>query len=530
MTFNKYATTLTWFLFALAFLAIPRALAGSLRTNNSQQFTSATALRNYILNTGAEANVLSVTDASSIVTRVTASPLEGDGSFQIDATATSQSAIFLGAAFQQGLLGQGCQASIVYQGDATLYQAYATLNGVQVTTTVTLLNVASPASQLLVMPFACGVSTTDVASVVIISTGNGAAIKVDTVKIGASDGTMQVNQSQVIVSAKRITTNQTISSTAATQVIFNDELLDASDEYNATTGLFTAKIAGEFLIGGALALSNYVSDESAVILVYKNGAQICYTHAKQPTTNASVSISPCRVSLSVGDTAAIYSDSVTDASYDVSAEAGTFLTITRFPSQSQIVQRADTPGNFSTAYTPTFTGMGTVTVQSFKYQCLAPDLVHIQGRFTTGTNTGVEARISLPSGMTAASAYSTLEVVGPAGSSGASTTYFGMYATAEPSLSYLTLSVQTSTLASLTKMLGNFVANGNPISLEATVRLASGSPCGNVPRAFVAGSVYFGRPSIVKRGQVTVACNVASSLGSNPDGMGSATSRAARAL
>lgn len=48
-----------------------------------------------------------------------------------------------------------------------------------------------------------------------------------------------------------------------------------------------------------------------------------------------------------------------------------------------------------TQYTPTFTGFGTVTVQSFWWSRIGPYLV-IRGSFTSGTSTAAEARISLP--------------------------------------------------------------------------------------------------------------------------------------
>jgi len=168
----------------LALALTNTAFAQSLRMNNAQQFLNANAPRNYVLNSGAESNVLNITNASSIVTRTTSVPLEGDASFSIDATATSQLVVFLGAALQSGLHGGNCQGSFLYSGDGSLYSAYATLNGVQVSAAQTLINVAF-GSQLVVLSFPCGVSTTDVASVVIASTGDGAIIKVDSVYSGA---------------------------------------------------------------------------------------------------------------------------------------------------------------------------------------------------------------------------------------------------------------------------------------------------------------------------------------------------------
>jgi hypothetical protein len=52
-----------------------------------------------------------------------------------------------------------------------------------------------------------------------------------------------------------------------------------------------------------------------------------------------------------------------------------------------------------TSYTPTFTGWGTATSIAFWWRRVG-DSIQIQGKFTCGTPTGVEARVSLPSGLT----------------------------------------------------------------------------------------------------------------------------------
>lgn len=54
------------------------------------------------------------------------------------------------------------------------------------------------------------------------------------------------------------------------------------------------------------------------------------------------------------------------------------------------------------AYTPTFTGFGTVTGTSIAYRRVGSN-IHIIGRFTPGTSTAVEAQMTLPTGLTAAS-------------------------------------------------------------------------------------------------------------------------------
>ena len=113
------------------------------------------------------------------------------------------------------------------------------------------------------------------------------------------------------------------------------------------------------------------------------------------------------------------------------------------------------------SYTPTFTGFGTVSTQSFWWRRYG-DSVQIHGRFTSGTSTAVEARVSLPSGLTSDSLKlnGTLQTLGALGnSSGASTTYFGQYVLIEPSVNYMTFGIRTSTIFDLQKRNANSIVN-----------------------------------------------------------------------
>ncbi len=119
-------------------------------------------------------------------------------------------------------------------------------------------------------------------------------------------------------------------------------------------------------------------------------------------------------------------------------------------------------------YTPTFTGFGTVSVSSMYWKREGGDIL-IRGRFTSGTPTATEARMSLPSGLTSASTTTTLAVIGGAErSTGASTTYFHTSVLIEPSVSYVTFGQQSSTVNALSKANGNgVVATSDVVSLTS---------------------------------------------------------------
>lgn len=134
-----------------------------------------------------------------------------------------------------------------------------------------------------------------------------------------------------------------------------------------------------------------------------------------------------------------------------------------------------------TAYTPTFTGFGTVSTQDFKWRQVG-ESIEVQGSFTCGTATATEARISLPGSFTAASDYVTLECAG----FGCDTADTGTQTILiEPSVTYMTMGKITSTVAGLVKQNGNqLITTGARVSIVAAFRvqgLGGTVPIGYLP-------------------------------------------------
>lgn len=126
------------------------------------------------------------------------------------------------------------------------------------------------------------------------------------------------------------------------------------------------------------------------------------------------------------------------------------------------------------AYTPTFTGFGTVTVQSFWWRRIG-DSLQIKGRFTPGTPTATEARISFPNSYVADSAkmHGTSELCGSMARVPAGGSFNTLSTICEPSVSYFTMGIYSAGTAysggasgPMVKMLGNdLVASGNDESI-----------------------------------------------------------------
>jgi hypothetical protein len=125
------------------------------------------------------------------------------------------------------------------------------------------------------------------------------------------------------------------------------------------------------------------------------------------------------------------------------------------------------------SYTPTYTGFGTVSASEMQWRRVGSD-VEIRGKFNAGTNTGVEARMSLPSSYVSAgtSVIPSLQLVGDAVTGAASSTYFRNTVLIEPAVSYVTFGVQGSAVSAISKTLGTGFTNGTSISLFAKIPIA----------------------------------------------------------
>lgn len=150
------------------------------------------------------------------------------------------------------------------------------------------------------------------------------------------------------------------------------------------------------------------------------------------------------------------------------------------------------------AYTPTFTGFGTVTSISAYYRKNGNN-VEIKCKATAGTPTATEARISLPAGLVTSSIISTLEKVGSLDrATGFAAGYFYPTVLVEPSLTYVTFGAQGSGTAALVKRNGNeILTTSEPFSLIASIPI-QGWTSGQVTAASAnlnAPAVFYGTQS-----------------------------------
>ncbi len=515
-------------LLALTLLGSQLAHGANLRTSDAQQFTSALAPMNYILNSGAESNILNITNASSIVTRTTTTPLEGKASYSINATATSQLVVFLGQALQPGIHGGACEASFVYSGDASLYTAYATLNGTTVSSVATLLNISS-GSQAVSLNFPCGVSATDVASVVIASTGDGAAIKVDSVYVGEATNigtvaqatwlgrkTMAVGSGCNFTKAANNWNNFTDVATCATPTF--EGVITGSDK--RPNVIVPYRGAGIY----RLTLSTTIGGEES-----GSGSARCGIRVSDGTNTSQSSETYQLVSKGNGRDTQYVGDVVVNSS---SSSTMTFefqmnrfegnqncnvrpiteplsISVEYIPSVSQTIARLDAPGVGWTAFTPTGSWTTNTTYTGF-YQCDAGNLSVNWGITLAGAPTSANLTINLPPSFT----IDTTKIVTDANYSAIlgqtlikqSSTGYKAYPVYASSTSILMAyqNAASGTGAVVTQIAPVTFASGNTLTGSFTVPVTASSPCPKSPQVLIPGSVYSSSAGVERVERVTL--------------------------
>lgn len=126
------------------------------------------------------------------------------------------------------------------------------------------------------------------------------------------------------------------------------------------------------------------------------------------------------------------------------------------------------------SYTPTFTGFGTASNIEFQWRRIG-DSVQVKGKFTTGTGTATEARISLPAGMTSAdtSKIPSIQIAGNWARATFASTLNNWTVLSEPSVSYVTFGYGNTTAAgALTKLQGTDFATSVAHSFVAQIPIS----------------------------------------------------------
>jgi len=459
-----YLTAL--FTFLLPFVSS----AGSLRTNDAQQFLNSDPVRNYVKNSGAETNVTAgITDADSILTRDNADTpvIMGDFQFEVDADASGEKACWALDTLQGEVEGNA-MGSFMFRGDASLYKTYVynDTDSKNASNEVQLTN----SSQTQIVDGSNGLSfVADPAKtyeLCIEATDNAAAaFVVDALSVGRNTGLGTVDQAEVVLSATRASTSQTISSTSETTLIWNSALYDPSAGLNTATGVYTVRKSGRLIVASSIFLNN-ASVESYVVRIKKGSTTYCSFDNSAVFSRVNPT---CELDAVVGDTISITIDSTSDASYDFLNGTTSTLSITRFPSASEQVAKMGAPFQEITSYTPG--GAWTNTTYTGAAQCIGGGKMWLNVRATaTGTPAG-NLDFTLPSGYT----IDTTGAQSIDGSFGFPASVLGVDNGVQSYPGLRTLYVDSNTFApASTSTSGSFPSGGQRYTSSAPFTVASG--------------------------------------------------------
>jgi hypothetical protein len=493
--------------------------------------------RNYIKNPTALKNLNGTSTSSAALTRDTdtADKLDGVASFNCDTSASGGYCLWQTNTIQEGDKSGNCEASIAYKGDASLYSLRVT-DGTNTLIEVALGNKTDWTNEWVNYP--CG-STRDV-RLVQTTAGTSAAVNI---------GRIYYGQATNIGLTSGISDWKDFPSVAAGTLI-------TATTTNPTYGTVDENIAQYRYVGDSAEIrwsfkSSVAGTAGSGNYLFNIPSSICVIDTAKTGTNGSARNQKSIVghfkmaygttTVATGSAHVYNSSQIYFESAYVNSSAGasagpwgsSFLSFTAAESISALITvpcqgrssnvsaaKADQTNYGWTSYTPTFTGFGTVTISSAndcKHKRDGEDLL-IDCKFTTGTHTATEARMSLPGSLTSA-AFPSIKSAGGHVVARSETTAASVLPLIEPSVTYLTFGNLSGSTASLTKVNGNALASSNTYSLFARVPISGwtenqkapvlvGSVTSAATSALRVEFVSFGGSTVLNSACTTTPCTI----------------------
>ncbi len=303
---------------------------------------------NFILNPNAQTNVANVTTVTATVTRSTTTPLVATSEFTVAITSANGTATWATRAFDAGMKGQNCEARFTYRGFAATSKVHIK-QGANTVATLNLTPATDP--RIASINFPCGDLSTATTFVVTDTAILAGTNEISGIYTGLATNMANVAQAETVVIAKR-STSQSIPDVTYTTVVYNSEDKDVYNEFDTTTGEFTAKRAGVYQIYGSIFWSSATwSGANLYISIFKNGVQIAnwlengFTGTKFLTQQKQFD-----ADLAVGDKITIRAYNNSGGAKNIEGDViYTQLTIKRFPSSSELVVTPERQNTFAAA-------------------------------------------------------------------------------------------------------------------------------------------------------------------------------------
>ena len=294
---------------------------------------------NFVLNPNAQTSTANVTNA----TRSTSTPLVATSEFTLNLTNGSFATWTL-RPFDSGMKGQNCEARFTYRGFATATSTAQIVQNSLVVAQLVLTPTTDP--RIASINFPCGDLANATTFRIAQTTANMTTVtpnEIGGIYVGLATNMANVAQAELVVSANR-STPQSITNGVSTTIVFATENNDTYGEYDPTTGIFTAKRAGEYFVQSMILYTNaaWTVANSIDLNVLRDSSVICsqnYRIQYTGTTYHGNQIS-CHLTLSVGQQIRVQTYQDRGAATDLLGNGSTFynrLQIYRFPSSSELV-------------------------------------------------------------------------------------------------------------------------------------------------------------------------------------------------
>jgi len=307
---------------------------------------------NFVLNPNAQTNVANVTLTNATATRSTTTPLVATSEWNVTVTSANGTATWATRSFDAGMKNQNCEARFSYRGFQATSKAQIK-QGANVVAELTLTPSATD-PRIASINFPCGDLSSATTFVITDSATLSGTNEIGGIYVGLATNQANVAQAEAIVKASRSTT-QSINNATKTTVIYNIESMDVYGEYESSTGVFTAKRSGKYLVQGILTydLYSWAAGNIAMISVQKNGTDIVesyYTIDSNASSRRSNQINQM-VELNVGETLNIATYQTRgSASNLIGSSIYNNLSIYRFPSSSELVVTPETQNVWGSAF------------------------------------------------------------------------------------------------------------------------------------------------------------------------------------
>lgn len=386
---------------------------------------SKTVEHNYIANPSARVGTANTAISAATISRDISSGYKIDGvaSFSCDTTSINGYCEWTTKVIKQPDDSGNCMAYAEVKGDASLYRLVAVVGGVEVAQSNVIGN--NSGFRSVYVNALCG--TTATVRLKQTEAGTSPAVNIGKVTWGRATNILQIPAGGQFVGSISFGTDCNWSRSASSS--FGNFADDATCTTTVTQGSGSVAVVGAKR--PAIQVNNslpgnykvewtgnlYKNNANAVGCIYRitdgtntlgQGNVFTGVATVSPFISGQFSYSAPSSSLvfdmqATGDGVSIACD-IYGAANNINKAA-----VYYFPDASQQAIRADQTNYGWTAYTPTFTGFGTVTTSSCWHSRSGPNLL-LKCAFTPGTPTTTEARVSLPSGLITAS---TLPTVSP---------------------------------------------------------------------------------------------------------------------